>query len=52
MKSPNLSEAFSDSDLLYRVDLVDWHNVDDHWRQMISAERVPLTEAAHPDADR
>lgn len=47
-----LSEAFSDSDLLYRVDLVDWHNVDDHWRQMISAERVPLTEAAHPDADR
>jgi uncharacterized protein len=47
-----LSEAFSDSDLPYRVDLVDWHNVDGRWRQMILAERVPLTEASHPDAAR
>jgi predicted nucleotidyltransferase len=47
-----LSEAFSDSDLPYRVDLVDWHNVHGRWQQMILAERVPLTEAAHPEADR
>jgi predicted nucleotidyltransferase len=51
-ETARLAEAFSDSDLPYRVDLVDWHNVDDRWRQMILAERVPLTEAAHPDAAR
>ena len=45
-----LTEAFSDSDLPYRVDLVDWHDIDDRWRQIIVAERVALTEAAHPDA--
>jgi predicted nucleotidyltransferase len=28
-----LTEAFSDSDLPYRVDLVDWHEIDDRWRQ-------------------
>jgi type I restriction enzyme S subunit len=40
-----LGEAFSDSDLPYRVDLVDWHDIDDRWRQTIEAERVALTEA-------
>jgi len=45
-----LAEAFSDSDLPYRVDLVDWHNIDDRWRRIIVAECVALTEAAHPDA--
>jgi type I restriction enzyme S subunit len=44
-----LAEAFSDSDLPYKVDLIDWHNIDDHWRQTITAGRVALTEAAHPD---
>jgi predicted nucleotidyltransferase len=38
-----LSEAFSDSDLPYRVDLLDWHDIDDRWRQTIVAERVALT---------
>ena len=38
-----LSEAFSDSDLPYRVDLVDWHNIDERWRETIAAERAPLT---------
>ena len=47
-----LTEAFSDSDLPYKVDLIDWHNIEDHWRQTITAERVPLTEAAHPDRPR
>lgn len=44
-----LAEAFSDCDLPYKVDLIDWHNIDDRWRQTITAERVALTEAAHPD---
>ena len=38
-----LAEAFSDSDLPYKVDLIDWHAIDDRWRQTILAERVPLT---------
>jgi predicted nucleotidyltransferase len=41
-----LNEAFSDSDLPYRVDFVDWHDIDDRWRRMIAAERIALTEAA------
>ena len=41
-----LSEAFSDSDLPYRVDLIDWHNIDDRWRQAIATERVARTETA------
>jgi type I restriction enzyme S subunit len=45
-----LAEAFSDSHLPYRVDLVDWHDIDDRWRQKIVTERVALIEAAHPDA--
>ncbi|MGC2203658.1 MAG: nucleotidyltransferase domain-containing protein [Stellaceae bacterium] len=45
-----LAEAFSDSDLPYRVDLVDWHSIDDHWRTTISAEGVALIGTAQPDA--
>jgi type I restriction enzyme S subunit len=44
-----LSEAFSDSDLPYKVDLTDWRGIDDHWRQTITADRVSLTEAANPE---
>ena len=44
-----LTEAFSDSDLPYKVDLADWRNIDARWRHTIMAERVALTEAAHPD---
>lgn len=43
-----LAEAFSDSDLSHKVDLVDWHDIDDRWRQIITAERVALAETAHP----
>jgi uncharacterized protein len=49
-ETARLTEAFSESDLPYRVDLLDWHDIDDRWRQKIVAERVALTEAAHPDA--
>jgi predicted nucleotidyltransferase len=38
-----LAEAFSDSDLPYKVDLVDWHDIDERFRQTIAAERVALT---------
>jgi predicted nucleotidyltransferase len=40
-----LTEAFSDSDLPYRVDVVDWHGLDDRFRQLIAGERVPLGPA-------
>ncbi len=39
-----LTEAFSDSDLPYKVDIIDWHNIDARWRQTILTERVVLTE--------
>ena len=45
-----LAEAFSDSDLPYKVDLVDWHEIDDRWRQAIAAERVALAETTGSDA--
>jgi predicted nucleotidyltransferase len=38
----SLAEAFSDSDLPYKVDIVDWHSLDDRFRQTIAVERVPL----------
>jgi uncharacterized protein len=47
-----LGEAFSDSDLPYRVDLVDWHNIDERWRQGIAAERMALSEAPQPREQR
>ena len=43
-----LAEAFSDSDLPYKVDLIDWHNINDHCRQTITAERVPLNRGGKP----
>ena len=45
-ETARLSEAFSESDLPYRVDLVDWHDINDHWRLTIVADRVALTEGA------
>jgi type I restriction enzyme S subunit len=41
-----LAEAFSDSDLPYKVDLVDWYDIDDRWRQTIASDRVALAETA------
>jgi predicted nucleotidyltransferase len=40
-----LTEAFCDSDLPYKVDVVDWEDLDDRWRAIISAERIPLTRS-------
>jgi predicted nucleotidyltransferase len=39
-----LAEAFSESDLPYRVDVVDWHKIDDGFRRMIASERVLLAD--------
>jgi predicted nucleotidyltransferase len=37
-----LREAFEESDLPYRVDLVDWHAIGDRFLRLIAAERLPL----------
>jgi uncharacterized protein len=39
-----LREAFEESDLPYRVDIVDWHAIDERFRGLIKAERVALAE--------
>ena len=41
-----LAEAFSESDLVYRVDIVDWHAIDGGFRKIIAKDRVKLTETA------
>ncbi|MGA8757699.1 MAG: nucleotidyltransferase domain-containing protein [Stellaceae bacterium] len=37
-----LVEAFTDSDLPYKVDVVDWHGTDDRLRETIKAEGQEL----------
>ena len=37
-----LADAFRESDLPFRVDLVDWHGIGEGFRQVIAAKRVPL----------
>jgi type I restriction enzyme, S subunit len=49
-ETAKLAETFSDSDLPYRVDVVDWHAIDERFRELIAGERVPLAETTHPDA--
>jgi uncharacterized protein len=38
----SLAEAFSESDLPDKVDVVDWRGIDERFRQMIMAERAEL----------
>jgi predicted nucleotidyltransferase len=45
-ETARLREEFSDSDLPYRIDLVDWQSIGDRFRQGIAADRVLLREAA------
>jgi len=45
-ETAKLTEAFSDSELPYRVDLVDWHEIGDRWRRSIAAQRLALTDDA------
>ena len=41
-----LAEAFSDSDLPYRIDIVDWHAIDPGFRKVIAKTRIPLAATA------
>ncbi len=43
-EAASLADAFSESDISYRVDVVDWHAIDDRFRQIIAHQRVPLAE--------
>ncbi|MGH7113911.1 MAG: nucleotidyltransferase family protein [Stellaceae bacterium] len=45
-ETARLAEAFRDSDLPYRVDLVDWRGIGDHFRRAIAADRLRLEELA------
>lgn len=47
-ETARLAEALCESDLPYRVDIVDWQAIDDRFRQVIAGQRLPLAEAAHP----
>ena len=43
-ETARLAEAFGESDLPYRVDLVDWQAIDENSRRIIVADRLPLIE--------
>ncbi len=43
-ESARLAEAFSDSDLAYKVDCLDWHGADAGFRAAIGDDRVPLID--------
>ena len=43
-ETASLAEAFSESDLAYRVDVADWRAIDGRFRRIIAQERVPLAE--------
>jgi uncharacterized protein len=49
-ESARLGEAFSESDLPYRVDIVDWHAAEERFRRVIAAERLLLNRAADAEA--
>ena len=45
-ETASLAEAFSESDLPYRVDIIDWRTIDAGFRNIVAKERVPLVETA------
>lgn len=45
-----LAEAFSESDLPFKVDLADGHRIEDWFLQTVARERVELRLADAPDA--
>lgn len=42
-----LKTAFEESDLPFRVDVLDWHDISDKFREMIEADCIALVEANH-----
>ncbi|MGD9616681.1 MAG: nucleotidyltransferase domain-containing protein [Alphaproteobacteria bacterium] len=49
-EASTLRETFEESDLPYRVDIVDWQVIDERFRRLIEAERMPLNPEAQPRA--
>lgn len=47
-----LREAFEDSDLSFRVDLVDWHRISDSFKEVIENEFEHIRCNEGPDDDR
>ena len=45
-QSAALAEAFADSDLPFKVDLVDWSRIDGGFRKVIETDRVVVQPAA------
>ena len=45
-----LSEAFSESDLPWKVDVVDWATTSDSFRKIIAQKKVVVQQAARLDA--
>jgi type I restriction enzyme S subunit len=43
-----LREAFEESDLPWRVDIIDWRGIDNRFREAIAPEMIPLLGAAAP----
>jgi type I restriction enzyme, S subunit len=55
--SPRMAEDFSESDLPWRVDVVDWATTRATFRKIIERDRVllyqpPLSLTYHPDCQR
>jgi len=38
----NLAESFDESDLPWKVDLIDWHTISDQFRGAIASDRIVL----------
>lgn len=45
-----LREAFAESEIPIRVDLIDWHAISENFRNIIAAKFEILQNSAHPDA--
>ncbi len=41
----NLADAFSESDLPYKVDIVDWHLISDDFRRIVQANHIEIQTA-------
>lgn len=48
----NLSIAFDDSDLPYKVDVIDLNQVSDAFRQIVDSQKVPLPDRNVPDNNK
>ena len=41
----DLADAFSESDLPYKVDIVDWHLIGDDFRRIVQANHIEIQTA-------